>query len=94
MKIKLSQAFRNKLEDQVRYIARDKPIAARNFKKDLLKEIRAIPKMPFGYRKSIFFSDDTIRDLTFKGYVVIFRVNENTIEVFGLNKYQDKRIVE
>ncbi len=29
-----------------------------------------------------------IRNLIFKGYTVVFKINRNQIEVFGLTKYQ------
>lgn len=89
MKIKLSIAFRKKLTHQVRYIAKDKPSAAKNFKKDVLQEIKAIEKMPFSYRKSIFFKKEAIRDLIFKGYIITFRIQQDIIEVFGFHKYEN-----
>ncbi len=33
MKIKITNNFRNQLSDQIEYIAKDKPLAARKFKK-------------------------------------------------------------
>lgn len=67
MKINLFSKFRNKLEKQVRYIARDKPEAAKNFKKNILGEIRQISDKPFAFRKSIYFKNENIRDLIFLG---------------------------
>ncbi len=89
MKISLSAGFRDKLQKQIHYISRDKPEAARRFKNDLFSRIREIPLMPYSYRKSVYFEDEQIRDLIFKGYVITFRINaeENIIEVFGLTKF-------
>jgi len=94
MKIKLSAGFRLKLAKQVKYIARDKPEASWNFKTELLNEIRRIPNFPYSYRKSIFFNDDNIRDLVYKGTVISFRIvkSGNSIEVFGFSKYKDQPI--
>jgi plasmid stabilization system protein ParE len=91
MKIKLSASFRFKLAKQVRFIAQDKPQASRNFKNELLNEIRKIPDFPYSYRKSIFFNDDYNRDLVYKGYVITFRIvkTRDSIEVFGFSKYED-----
>jgi plasmid stabilization system protein ParE len=91
MKLNITKSFRDKLNDQVEYIAKDKPFAARKFKTDILKEIREVPKMPYKCRKSIFFDRDDIRDLVFKGYIVVYKVNKQnkSIEVFGFNKYED-----
>jgi plasmid stabilization system protein ParE len=91
MKIKITPSFRNKLKDQVEYIAKDKPGAARKFKSDILKQLSAISEMPYLARKSIFFDRDDIRDLIFKGYVIVYKINEkeDAIEIFGFTKYED-----
>lgn len=91
MKIKITKSFRDKLNDQVEYIAKDKPSAARKFKLLVISEIKSIPKMPYKNRKSIFFERDDIRDLIVKGYLIVYKVNEadGTIEVFGFTKYED-----
>jgi plasmid stabilization system protein ParE len=94
MKIKITQSFKEKLNNQVEFIAKDKPSAARKFKNDLLSRIHDISSMPYKNRKSIFFESEDIRDLTFMGYVIVYRINkeENCIEVFGFTKYQDSLI--
>lgn len=91
MKIKLSGSFREKLINQVQYISKDKPDAARRFKNNLLAELKSISNAPYSYRRSIFFNNDEIKDLIFKGYVITFRIkaSEELIEVFGFHKYQD-----
>ena len=91
MKVKISKNFRKKLFRQVFYIARDKPQAARRFKNDLLQQLELISEHPYSFRKSIFFADDNIRDLIFKGYVITFRIDteENKAEVFGFYKNQE-----
>jgi plasmid stabilization system protein ParE len=91
MKLKFTKGFREKLNAQVDYIAKDKPTAARKFKNDLIARIKEIPEMPFKHRKSIFFNREDIRDLVFKGYITIYRVNGDLkeIEVFGFTKYQE-----
>ena len=91
MKIKITKDFKEKLANQVEFIAKDKPSAARKFKNELIKRIKDIPKMPLKHRKSIFFENENIRDLIFKGYTVVYRIKENEkiIEVFGLTKYKE-----
>ena len=46
--------------------------------------------MPFKCRKSIYFSDDNIRDLIFMGYVIPYKIyeNKNEIIIIGINKYK------
>ena len=90
MKIKISGSFREKLSNQVRFISKDKPGAARMFKNNLLQHLGKIREQPYSYRKSPFFKDENIRDLIFKGYVITFRIlpEEGVIQAFGFNKYQ------
>jgi len=91
MKIKILKSFSLKLADQVEFIAEDKPIAARNFKKDILNSLKDLNTLPYKQRKSIYFEDENIRDLIFKGYTIVYRIKpkENIIEVFGFIKYRE-----
>jgi len=90
MRIRYKDSFVKRFESQLEFIARDKPSAARKFRKDLLARIREIPDNPFLFRKSVYFDDDNIRDLIFKGYTVVFLINDDCIDVFGFVKYQSK----
>lgn len=92
MKLKISKAFKTKLNQQVEYIAQDKPAAAQKFKDDIISQIGKLSLMPFSNRKSIFFNNNNIRDLVFKGYVIVYKIDENKddIIVFGFSKYQQK----
>ncbi len=89
MKIVYKDTFVTRLERQLRYIANDNPSAARKFKKDLLKKVKTISSNPQIFRKSMYFEDDSIRDLIFKGYTIVFRINEKQIEVFGFVNFQE-----
>lgn len=91
MRLRILKSFRDKLNDQVDYIAKDKPAAARRFKSDVIKRIKSIPRMPYANRKSIFFDREDIRDLVFKGYVIVYKIDneKKIIDVFGFTKYED-----
>lgn len=88
MKILYKDTFIDRLANQIEYIASDSPGRARKFKNELLKCIREIPENPYKHRKSIYFNDNNIRDLIFKGYTIVFRISHDQIEVFGFVKYQ------
>jgi len=90
MKISFSDGFVDSLLDQVDYIAKDKPAAARKFKNDLLKNLLRDLEQPFNYRKSIYFEEELIRDYVFKGYTIVYKVDieKSTLLVFGFIKYQ------
>jgi plasmid stabilization system protein ParE len=92
MKIRSTVKFQQKFYRQIDFIASDKPGAAKKFKTDVLLRIEEITKMPFKNKRSVYYNDDLIRELTFKGYTIIYKVDEinNEIVVFGFIKYQEK----
>ncbi len=90
MKVVFKETFLYRLEGQIDYISIDSPARARKFKSDLFRRIKEIPQNPYRYRKSIYFDDETLRDLIFKGYTIVFRITEENIEVFGFVKYQNE----
>ena len=92
MKILLKDSFVLRLERQLDYIATDSVSRAKKFKSDLMKRISKIPSNPYLFRKSIYFNDEKIRDLIFKGYTVVFRISDDAIEVFGFVKHQNSPI--
>ena len=88
MRIVFKDTFVIRLENQLEYISRDSTKQARKFKSDLLARIKEISSNPYRYRKSIYFDEESVRDLIFKGYVIVFHLTEKQIEVFGFVKYQ------
>ena len=92
MKLKFTKGFREKLRDQVEFIAKDKPRAAKKFRTDLISQIKDVPSLPKKHRKSVYFKDESVRDLIFKGYTVVYRIvdEKDEIQVFGFVKYQEK----
>ena len=92
MKVKIAEIFYKKFLRQIDYISNDKPGAARKFKTDIFDKLKELPSMPYKNRKSVFYEEDYIRDLIFKGYIIIYRIKEEekVIEVFGFVKYIEK----
>lgn len=76
------------------FIAQDSVNQAIKFQVELDEIIDDIPNMPFKYRKSIYFNDNNIRDLIFKGYVIPYKIDtaKNQIIIIGINKYMEKLI--
>lgn len=91
MKINFTEDFLFALEDQVDYIAQDKPKAAKKFKNDLLKKIKKDIQNPFLFQRSQYFDNENIRDYVFKGYVSVYEVDieEQAIFVFKFIKYKN-----
>jgi len=88
VKIVFKDSFIYRLENQIEFIALDSPSRARKFKSDLMIRIKEIIKNPYQFRRSIYFEDETIRDLIFKGYTIVFRITNERVEIFGFVKYQ------
>lgn len=89
MRISYLQTFTDRFNRQLEYIAKDNKTAAIKFRNDLKNIIEDVRDMPMSCRRSIFFEDENIRDLIFKGYVITYKISKDTIEVFGFTKYQE-----
>ncbi len=91
MKIKFTVKFKFLLEDQVRYISKDKPTAAKKFKKDLLVNLKKDLKYPFHYKQSIYSDDENVRDYIFKGYTIVYRfdIEIELVSVIAILKHRN-----
>lgn len=91
MKVELYASFIAQLYAQARYIARDRPAAARKFKKDVLLHVNVLGQRPYSNRRSIYFDGEHYRDMVFKGYKVVYRVDaeQDTVYVIGLVNMQE-----
>jgi len=90
LQLLISRKFYEKLNRQVKYIAKDKPSAAVKFRKNVLQEITKIPDRMRSHKKCDFFDDQNIRELIYKGYRIVFEIRENEIVVFGFHKWEDE----
>ena len=73
MKIIRSRKFLNKLKNILAYIAKDKITAAKRFRHELNEKINNLTHFPYKYRKSYYFNNENIRDMIFKGYMIIYK---------------------
>lgn len=91
MRIKLTEKFKYELGDIVIFISKDKPLAARKFKNDLIKKIKDDLVNPFHFKKSIYFDDEAYRDYIFKGYTIILKVDtkQEIVYIMGILKHRD-----
>lgn len=85
-KIKYNRNFRHNLNSVYKFIAKDSKNRADDFVGNLLLKIDNIKFMPFSYRKNAIKSDENIRDLIFKGYVVPFLIKDDTIFILDIYK--------
>ncbi|MDO9266640.1 MAG: type II toxin-antitoxin system RelE/ParE family toxin [Sulfurimonas sp.] len=91
MKILKREAFNREFKEILYFIAQDSKTNAKRFKNELIEKVNDLGFMPYKFRKSIFFHDDNIRDLVFKGYVIVYSIDEqeNIITIIGISKYKE-----
>ncbi len=75
MKIIETSRYKEELRNISLYIKKDKKSAAIKFVKEQKEQIQNLKNSPYKYRKSIYFDNDSIRDMTFYGYTIIYEVN-------------------
>jgi len=82
--------FQLELDDILDYIANDSLQRAIAFNKILEQHINLILDMPLKCRKSIYFNDENIRDMIFKGYTTTYYIDtkNNKIVLLGIKKYK------
>ena len=93
MTIIYNPEFDKQIIEIVNYIAKDKPNVSIKFALELEKAILNLVNFPYKFRKSIYFNDDNVRDMIYKGYTIVYEINSsnNTIEIlkiFSRNKPQ------
>ena len=92
MRIDKTPKYKSELKQILSYIAKDKVVAMIKFRKDLTESLTLLKEFPYKYRKSIYHENENIRDMTFKGYTIVYEIFENTIEImtiFNQNKPKD-----
>ena len=91
MKIIYSPRSQSTLQQIKAFIAKDSVSRANSFIKHLKKQISAIKDMPFRYRKSDYFDDENVREMVYKGYTIIFFIDDETetILILGIKKYKE-----
>ena len=90
MQVRKSDDFKKKLQFILEYIAKDKIGASLKFRKELNISLKNLGHMPYKFKQSIYFNDKNIRDMIFKGYVVVYKIDiqKDTIIIVGINKYK------
>ena len=95
MQIIKTPYFSTELDTVLDFIALDSIDQALKFADDLELKINSIENMPYKYRKSIYFDDEDIRDLIFKGYTVTYYLDteNDKILILGIKKYKKDYLI-
>jgi len=89
MKLVLSQNFEQRLIEICDFIALDNRSRAINFGDMLLSEIESIVDMPLAYRIDPNANRQDVRNLIYKGYVVVFRIDKIAGEIRVLDIFKE-----
>ena len=77
MEILCSALYEKQLKEILIPMLEENPSAAKHFKMYLDTLIINIPTKAKKFKKSIFFDDESIKDLKYEDYIIIFTANEN-----------------
>lgn len=89
MQIIETDKYKKQLKEIVFYIKKDKVTASIEFIKSLKENVNNVTNFPYKYKKSIYYENENIRDMTFEGYTIVYEVFEDKIEImtiFNQNK--------
>lgn len=87
MEIILTEQFIANVKDILDFYASNSPQTARNFFDALYEKIESIPFMAYRFRKNKDFHQDNVRDLIFKGYVIPFKIDDDSIKIIAIYKH-------
>lgn len=90
MQIVYEESFSKSLLNILAFISKDKKSAAIKFKNNLKEKIELLRVSPFMCEKSKYINCENYRDLIFKGYTTIYRIEENKIKVLEIFKWEDR----
>ena len=82
-----TKRYIKELKNILTFIAKDSLNSSRKFKNELDDKINKIPNYPQIYRKSLTIDDENVKDLIFKGFVVVFRIKNDDIYILGIYKH-------
>lgn len=93
MNFEFDDRFIKALNDIESFIALDSLERAEKFKNDIIDKISSLDFMPKRCRKSTLANDESIRDLIFKGYIIVFKIQNNTIKVLYTYKENEPKMI-
>jgi len=90
--ISRKREYLNELKKILSFIALDSVNRAGIFKRQLDSKINNLVHFPYKYRQSIHHKNKNVRDLIYKGYTIIYKIDldNNKIEIVDIFKWMDK----
>ena len=88
MQIIREETYLLSLEIILDYIAKDSINRAFDFLSKLDNKINNLVNMPYRCRASVYYEDDDIRDLIFKGYTISYLIDTNNEKIVILDIFK------
>jgi plasmid stabilization system protein ParE len=90
MRIEKKPKFVKQLVSVLTCISKDKMGAALKFERELNATVNDLVDFPLKYRKSNYFDDEAYRDLVYKGYTIVYKVETDKILILDIFKWQNR----
>lgn len=92
MEIIRRKEYVDALDRILEYIAQDNFSASKKLLKLFDKRINKLDFMPYKFRKSYYYNDETIRDLIVEGYTIPYLIDEvkKQIVILDIFKWEDR----
>lgn len=74
----------------LKFIAQDKLTGAKKFEKELNDTIKELVHFPYKFRQSLYFEEESYRDLIYDGYTVIYKIETEKILILEIFKWQER----
>ena len=85
-----SDRFKSSLSAILHHISRDSKNRAKQFNGTLKTSLSSLPNMPYKFRQSVYFEDESIRDYIFMGYCIPYLIQseKNRIVLLDIIKWK------
>lgn len=91
MKIILTEQFKSEVKSIFDFYSIKSEKVANDFLEGLFEKIESIKFMPYRFRINSHFEKDDVRDLIFKGYIIPFIIEDETIKIISIYKHNIPR---
>ncbi|KEA46224.1 type II toxin-antitoxin system RelE/ParE family toxin [Campylobacter mucosalis] len=91
MRIVFTENFDENLIQILDFISQDSIQRAVEFHSQLYDKIASIADMPYRFRKNKTMDKESIRDLIFKGYIVVFEISKDSIRILSIFKHNNPK---
>lgn len=88
MKLVRQVGYVRALQNILRYIALDKPLAAVQFERELNARLELLCAQPQMCRISNYMNNPSYRDLIYQGYTVVYKIETDRLVLLDIFKWQ------